>query len=520
MPNEQERARRREYMRAYRANQSDSVTRIRRIADAINVAETRARESPEVTRRRRQSSQVRMRVLRANSDVTRVTHDNYRDADVSIHYIGEMNKQCNKCNAYLFPGETSNSCCHNGKVQPQRFVGYPDFLKDLFTNRENPNFVNFKKHIINYNASLSFASIGMRHDESLRGTRGVQAIKCHGMTYHLMAHLHPEQTQDRAYAQIFVYAPEEAAERRLEHPANSDLERALLVQIHDFLAQNNPYAIQFKAFNDALNESGAESMNMSLIFKRNVRRINRNDPHPGRYNAPVASEIAFIYQSDPDGLPQIQRDFVVYPRTPAGQASTFRIHYLSKHLNPMCYVLFYPNGEEGWSPIPGQRINLDELNEPARDRNVTQLQFYSSQLFKRPNIYNPILDGGRLFHVWVIDKFLNVETNRLDWHRKNQAQLRVDQYRGLMDALESEANEVEGRLGRVVILASSFEGSARNMNEHYHDAMAIVAKYGFPELFITMTANTEWPEIIENLHQNQTAFERPDLIDRVFKKKT
>ncbi|XP_075588849.1 uncharacterized protein LOC142597684 [Dermatophagoides farinae] len=88
-----------------------------------------------------------------------------------------------------------------------------------------------------------------------------------------------------------------------------------------------------------------------------------------------------------------------------------------------------------------------------------------------------------------------------------------------MDALESEANEVEGRLGRVVILASSFEGSARNMNEHYHDAMAIVAKYGFPELFITMTANTEWPEIIENLHQNQTAFERPDLIDRVFKKK-
>ena len=80
-------------------------------------------------------------------------------------------------------------------------------------------------------------------------------------------------------------------------------------------------------------------------------------------------------------------------------------------------------------------------------------------------------------------------------------------------------NEVESRFGRVVILASSFEGSARNMNEHYHDAMAIVAKYGFPELFITMTANTEWPEIIENLHQNQTAFERPDLIDRVFLKK-
>ncbi|KAH9527376.1 hypothetical protein DERF_001394 [Dermatophagoides farinae] len=46
--------------------------------------------------------------------------------------------------------------------------------------------------------------------------------------------------------------PKEAAERRLEHPANSDLERTLLVQIHDFLAQNNPYAIQFKAFSYAL----------------------------------------------------------------------------------------------------------------------------------------------------------------------------------------------------------------------------------------------------------------------------
>jgi len=43
--------------------------------------------------------------------------------------------------------------------------------------------------------------------------------------------------------------------------------------------------------------------------------------------------------------------------------------------------------------------------------------------------------------------------------------------------------------GLPVILPSSFSGSPRAMQQLYQDAMAIVAKYGKPDLFVTYTCN-------------------------------
>jgi hypothetical protein len=54
------------------------------------------------------------------------------------------------------------------------------------------------------------------------------------------------------------------------------------------------------------------------------------------------------------------------------------------------------------------------------------------------------------------------------------------------------------------------------MHEQYQDAMAIIRKYMKPDLFITMTCNSSWPEIRENLLPHQTAADRPDLCVRVF----
>ena len=46
--------------------------------------------------------------------------------------------------------------------------------------------------------------------------------------------------------------------------------------------------------------------------------------------------------------------------------------------------------------------------------------------------------------------------------------------------------------------------------------MAIVRKYGKPDLFITFTCNPRWPEIQQNLARGATANDRPDLVARVF----
>ncbi|KAK9723987.1 hypothetical protein RND81_05G039300 [Saponaria officinalis] len=59
----------------------------------------------------------------------------------------------------------------------------------------------------------------------------------------------------------------------------------------------------------------------------------------------------------------------------------------------------------------------------------------------------------------------------------------------------------------------------RDMKKRYLNAMSLVQKYGKPNLFITMTYNSSWPEIKEQLSVGEEAQNRPDLVSRVFQEK-
>ncbi|KAK6027977.1 hypothetical protein OSTOST_05986 [Ostertagia ostertagi] len=107
-----------------------------------------------------------------------------------------------------------------------------------------------------------------------------------------------------------------------------------------------------------------------------------------------------------------------------------------------------------------------------------------------------------------------IEQNRLNFQRQNQPALRADYYRGLQDYVAGE--DVNGPPGRRVILPSSYIGSPRSMHQAFQDAMAIVARFGKPTYFLTMTCNPQWKEIQENLFDGQLPSDRPDLTSRVF----
>jgi hypothetical protein len=51
------------------------------------------------------------------------------------------------------------------------------------------------------------------------------------------------------------------------------------------------------------------------------------------------------------------------------------------------------------------------------------------------------------------------------------------------------------------------------------DAMALVQTYGKPDIFLTMTCNPNWQEIVENLLPGQTLQDRLDLVAHVFRAK-
>ena len=55
------------------------------------------------------------------------------------------------------------------------------------------------------------------------------------------------------------------------------------------------------------------------------------------------------------------------------------------------------------------------------------------------------------------------------------------------------------------------------MQQNYQDAMAIVAKYGKPDLFVIYTCNPKVQDILENLRDNEYPEHHPDLVSRVYR---
>ncbi|XP_015614420.1 uncharacterized protein [Oryza sativa Japonica Group] len=149
---------------------------------------------------------------------------------------------------------------------------------------------------------------------------------------------------------------------------------------------------------------------------------------------------------------------------------------------------------------------------------VSVRDYYCYKFQMRRGIFNPILHGGRLFQQFAVDMYIKVESSRLDYVRNNQKEIRADLYQGLMDSIQAGESRASA-VGKRTVLPASFVGGGRNMKRRYMDAMALVQKYGKPDVFLTMTSNPKWDEITRELEPGQTPQDRPDLVVRVFRAK-
>ena len=66
-------------------------------------------------------------------------------------------------------------------------------------------------------------------------------------------------------------------------------------------------------------------------------------------------------------------------------------------------------------------------------------------------------------------------------------------------------------------LPGSAHGSPQHMVALARSALTLVSEWGCPRVFLTLTCNPKWPEILSQLHVQQTAFDRPDVTTSVFK---
>jgi hypothetical protein len=66
-------------------------------------------------------------------------------------------------------------------------------------------------------------------------------------------------------------------------------------------------------------------------------------------------------------------------------------------------------------------------------------------------------------------------------------------------------------------LPCSVHGSPRHIAALAKNALILVSEFGCPHVFLTLTCNPKWPEIMSQLIDGQTAFDCPEVTAAVFK---
>jgi hypothetical protein len=117
------------------------------------------------------------------------------------------------------------------------------------------------------------------------------------------------------------------------------------------------------------------------------------------------------------------------------------------------------------------------------DKDIDPLNAYEWQKNFSSTDFNPIRLGGKLYQYYLVDAYVKVEQDRLDWVRMNQKTLKAESYKVLNDYIRTTADEEGKKVGKTFILPSSFKGSPRHCQQGYQDAMALVRRFGKPSLF-------------------------------------
>ena len=338
-----------------------------------------------------------------------------------------------------------------------------------------------------------------------RTGRGPYCYRVHGQVYHHLGALHPARPgAPRQYAQLYVVDTAAANEERLGRVGNNACRPNTMADLERMLTEHNPHVRAFRSMAAVLEEEeraaaadGRALERVALFFHREPQQDRR------RFNDPVGDEVAAVFVGR-DGEPPV-RDLAVYPRGDRLQT----ISCLSPHADPLVYPLLFPHGELGW------RAGVQHVPErAARVRHqLTHLQHYAYRLAVRPG-FSVLHSAGKLLQQFAVDAYTRVVANRLQYLRQHQALFRAEVMQGLADHLHGE--DAARPVGRQVVLPASFTGSPRAMQQAYQDAMAVIARFCSPDLFVTFTCNPRWEELAGNVGRQQRVEHRPDLVARVF----
>jgi hypothetical protein len=437
------------------------------------------------------------------------------DINSEIWNFGKRTWRCRHCDALLWYEERLNSnkqtknpsfgiCCKNGKVSLPAQEEPPAYLERLL-NGDDKVSKKFRENIRSYNSMFAFTSTGGIVDKSINNGHAPYVFRMHGQNYHHIGTLLPEEGTKPRWAQLYIYDTEHEVSNRISSAKCSGEQSSVAPKIveglKNMLDDNNVLAKTFRMARDRFKEEDFNDVTLKLIGKRN---------RSGTHGLPSASEVAALVVRNADEE-CVGRDIIVEYKNMVPQ----RISEIHPKFMSLQYPLLYPYGEDGFTlEIPYKC----EGDKEYKRKYVSMLDYYSYFLHHRPGQSMLLLNSGRLSLQYWVDVYTCIEQNRLNWIRHNQGKLRTELYSGLQDALDRGDTRTE-MVGKRIYLPSTHTGSPRYMAQNLQDAMAICRWIGYPNLFVTFTCNSKWPEIqnmIDELNKKQKPADRAEVVVRVF----
>jgi len=395
------------------------------------------------------------------------------------------------------------TCCQRGHVRLPFLPPPPPFLRGVLESNDKQG-NEFRTNIRRYNMALAFTSLGVKEDKKVN-RRGGWVFRVQGELCHLIGSLRPDEGQPPSYAQLYIYDSQLALQQRMNR--NDDLDPNTMSSLQSMLLTHHRYSKDFKHAYEILRgyPDGADA---------EVRLHVRSGLDQRRYNLPTSDEVAVILPGD--GTAPERRDIILHPRS--GTYSLTRIDDGHPAYSPLHYVLLFPYGDNGWYHELRQYRDSSGPN-PGNPPRITQTEYSAFRLHTHNGEYSTIHRGGRLFQQYVVDMWASADQSRLSFFQFSQGRLRATLYSGLEDLANGDEIGNPQDLGKRMVLPSSYIGGPRHQQQRYQDAMAIARFFKRIDLFITMTANPRWDEIVRELLPGQTSYDRPDLVARVFKQK-
>lgn len=165
-------------------------------------------------------------------------------------------------------------------------------------------------------------------------------------------------------------------------------------------------------------------------------------------------------------------------------------------LEPISYPLLFPRGEDGWGAsiraiIPFPKYLACRMLMPESDLIVTNQG-------GKVIAVNRFQLMARLGQTFLVDNLSRAIDYRLAWYQQHQQDIfNIGSIHESNNGNDDESQPFKS------FLSQSCHGSRRHLRKLSTNALTIVSEFGRPSLFITLTCNAFWPELIEMLLPGQ-----------------